>query len=167
MHEHGEGGLVQNHAEAARLFRLAADAGLANAQYDLGLLYYRGFGVRKDTAEAARLWSLAAAQGDAEAQGNLANAYRFGLGVAVDFAAALHFARCAAEQGEPVGAFHMGAIHEHGEGAPVDKRAAVSWYLRGVGGASKELSIESLRRLAAEGVAEAAAALRRLRIAPA
>ena len=59
MHRDGQGSLVQNHAEAARLLGLAAGAGLASAQYGLGGLYYSGRGVREDKAEAKRLWELA------------------------------------------------------------------------------------------------------------
>jgi TPR repeat protein len=166
MHEHGLGGLVQSYAEAARLYRLAAEAGLAAAQFNLGVLYDDGRGVRKDKAEAVRLWKLAAAQGNAEAQGNLANAYRLGDGVAVDFAAALLFARRSADGGNAVGALHMGQIYARGEGVPVDKREAVKWYAKGAE-EGNEACIKGLRALVAEGVAEAAAALRRLRLAPA
>ena len=96
----------------------------------------------------------------------MANAYRFGKGVAVDFAAALLFARRSAEQGERVGAYHVGAIYGLGQGIPVDKREAAKWYAKGAE-KGDEKSIKCLRSLAAEGVAEAAAALRRLRLAPA
>ena len=122
--------------------------------------------MREDKAEAVRLWKLAAAQGDAGAQGNLASAYRFGKGVAVDFAAALLFARRSAEQGEPVGAFHAGGIYTLGQGVPVDKPEAAKWYAKGAEKGDEDC-IERLRRLAAEGVAEASVALRRLRLASA
>ena len=122
--------------------------------------------MREDKAEAVRLWKLAAAQGHVGAQGNLANAYRFGKGVAEDCAAALLFARRSAEQGDPIGAFHVGQIYERGEGVPVDKREAAKWYAKGAE-KGQEGCIKGLRRLAAGGVAEAVAALRRLRLAPA
>ena len=166
MHENDLGGLVQNHAEAARLYRLAADAGYANAQFGLANFFFHGRGVREDKAEAVRLLKLAAAQGHAGAQGNLASAYRSGRDVAVDFAAALLVARRAADGGNAVGAYHAGQIYEFGQGVPVDKREAVKWYAKGAEEGQGEC-IECLRALAAEGVAEASAALRRLRIAPA
>jgi TPR repeat protein len=165
MHEDGLGGLAQNIAEAARLYRLAADAGYAHAQFNLGLLYADGHGVREDEAEAVRLWKLAAAQGLAMAQGDLANAYRMGKGVDVDFAAALLFARRGAEGGSAKGAFHAGGIYHLGQGVPVDKREAVKWFAKGAA-KGHENCIKGLRVLAAEGVAEAATALRRLRLAP-
>ena len=78
---------------------------------------------------------------------------------------ALRFARLSAEQGEPVGAFHAGAIYATGQGVPADYREAARWFARGAV-KGEEHCIEQLRELAAEGVPEAAAALRRLRLAP-
>jgi len=166
MHERGEGGLERSDAQAARLYKLAADAGFSDAIYNLGNGYRDGRGVREDKAEAVRLWKLAAEQGHAGALGNLADAYRFGIGVAVDFAAALLFARRAADGGSPAGAFHAGAIYALGQGVPVDKREASKWFAKGAE-KGDEGCIKCLRDLAAGGVAEAAAALRRLRLAPA
>ena len=66
MYEHGDG-VPQDHAEATRLYRLAAEQGDARAQCNLGLMYEHGDGVPQDHAEAARLYRLAADQGDARA----------------------------------------------------------------------------------------------------
>ena len=46
-----------------RLYRLAADQGHAEAQFNLGVMYVKGTGVPQDYTEAARLLKLAAAQG--------------------------------------------------------------------------------------------------------
>ena len=66
MYDNGAG-VPQDHGEAARLYRLAADQGLANAQYNLGSMLYNGTGEPKDHAEAARLLKLAADQGHSQA----------------------------------------------------------------------------------------------------
>jgi len=66
---------------AAKLFRLAADQGLAEAQFNLAQCYAFGEGVNEDAAEAARLYRLAADQGVAVAQWNLAVCYEKGRGV--------------------------------------------------------------------------------------
>lgn len=50
--------------EAARLYRIAADAGHAPAQCQLGLCYANGRGVPQDCCEAARLFRIAADQGN-------------------------------------------------------------------------------------------------------
>jgi len=56
--------LAKDDREAARLFKLAADQGLREAQYNLGVFYEQGRGgLAKDDREAARLFKLAADQG--------------------------------------------------------------------------------------------------------
>ena len=58
----------EDDAEAVRWYRQAADQGLAEAQFNLGWMYYKGRGVRQDYAEAVRWYRQAAAQGHASAQ---------------------------------------------------------------------------------------------------
>jgi TPR repeat protein len=67
----GLGGVAPDYAEAARLYRLAADQGHAPAQYSLGRMFERGQGVAQDRAEAIRWYRLAAAQGYVFAQTSL------------------------------------------------------------------------------------------------
>ncbi len=61
--------------------RARAEAGDAEAQYNLGLMYVNGEGVPEDDVEAVRLFRLAADQGLAEAQTNLGLMYDNGSGV--------------------------------------------------------------------------------------
>ena len=98
MYDNGEGVLKDN-AEAARWFRLAAEQGDADAQYNLGVMYANGKGVLKDAAEAVRWYRLAAEQGLASAQYNLGVMYDNGEGVLKDAAEAVRWSRLAAEQG--------------------------------------------------------------------
>jgi len=70
-YRHGYGGVAKDYAEAARLYRLAADQGHAFAQYLLGSMFEDGRGVAEDRAEAIRLYRLAAAQGHARAKTKL------------------------------------------------------------------------------------------------
>src|SRR5205085_10779194 len=51
---------------AAVWFRKAADHGIADSQYNLGILYARGIGVEQNLAESFKWFSLAAAQGDVD-----------------------------------------------------------------------------------------------------
>ena len=51
-------GVRQDLVEAVRLYRLAADQGLAEAQFHLGLMYEHGFGVPQNSLEAGRWLSL-------------------------------------------------------------------------------------------------------------
>ena len=52
-----------------------AEQGNADAQYNLGVMYDNGQGVRQDYAEAARWYRKAAEQGNAKAQYNLGSMY--------------------------------------------------------------------------------------------
>ena len=53
MYDRGEG-VPQNDAEAVRWYRMAAEQGVALAQYSLGVMYANGRGVPQDDIEAAR-----------------------------------------------------------------------------------------------------------------
>jgi hypothetical protein len=55
-------GIAQDYAEAARFYGLAAAQGHADAQHNLGNMFFLGRGVAQDYAEAVRLHLLAAAQ---------------------------------------------------------------------------------------------------------
>ena len=66
MFEFGEG-VAQDYAEAVRLYRLAADQGDADAQFNLGVMFEYGQGVAKNRAEAIRWYRLASTQGQAHA----------------------------------------------------------------------------------------------------
>src|ERR1700678_3031156 len=72
-------------ATAYREWKAAADAGDANAEVNLGLLYAAGKGVDRDLAEAMRLYGLAADQGNAQGQYRLGQMYSQGWGVAKSF----------------------------------------------------------------------------------
>lgn len=63
-------------------YRKAADQGDAQAQYNLGIAYDQGNGVRHDVTEAFHWFLRAAERGHAEAQFNVAISYGQGNGIA-------------------------------------------------------------------------------------
>src|SRR3989338_3020925 len=73
-----------------------AKAGDARAQSNLGLMYYDGLVVPKDTAKALEWFQKAAAQGYAEAQYSLGVMYANGLGVPKNAAKAVEWYQKAA-----------------------------------------------------------------------
>ena len=75
-------------ADAVAAIRVAAEQGVADAQFNLGSMYDLGLGVPQDDAEAVRWYRLAAEQGDAGAQYNLGLMYEHGRGVPQDYVAA-------------------------------------------------------------------------------
>jgi uncharacterized protein len=66
---------------AARLWKIWADKGNAEARTLLGAMYWSGEGVPRDHREAARLYLLAANQGYARAQNDIGFMLGFGEGV--------------------------------------------------------------------------------------
>ena len=68
-----------------------AEAGDAESQVELGLLYDKGEGVAKDQVEAVKWFRKAAEQNYADAQYNLAICYERGDGVAEDWVEAYIF----------------------------------------------------------------------------
>ena len=68
----GQNGKPQDYAQAVKYYRLAADQGLAEAQFNLALCYEKGQGVAKNLNEAIRLYRMVAATGDDDAKKALA-----------------------------------------------------------------------------------------------
>ncbi len=58
-------GVAQDHAQAVKWYRRAAEQGQINAQHNLGLMYYFGYGVAKDPAESYFWWIVATGAGHA------------------------------------------------------------------------------------------------------
>ena len=52
------------HLIKGKLYRLSAEQGDAQAQYDLGLMYEQGKGIRKDYALAHMWWNICGSSGD-------------------------------------------------------------------------------------------------------
>lgn len=70
----------RHYLDAARAFEHAAVAGLVEAQYELGLLYEKGMGVRTDSAKARNLYEKAAKQNHILAAEKLAEYFAEGIG---------------------------------------------------------------------------------------
>ena len=112
--------------------RASAEAGDAEAQYDLGVRYDFGWlGVsERDAAEAVTWYRRAAEQGHAKAQYRLGVMYAFGSGVPQDHVEAFAWYRLAGAHGLVRAQYRLGAIYESGSGVPQDYVEAVTWYRR-------------------------------------
>ena len=88
-----------DYAKAAKLNKLYALKGDAQAQYNLGIMYANGQGVVKNDVEAVKWYKLAAAQGFAQAQSNLGIMCAKGEGVVQDYVVAHMWSNLAAAQG--------------------------------------------------------------------
>jgi TPR repeat protein len=128
-----------------------AQQGDVNAQFDLGLKYQLGVGVKQDSVEAVRWYRKAAEQGDAHAQSNLGVMYRNGYGVPKDYAEAARWYRKAADQGDIGGQTELGAMYLNGKGVPKNRSLALYWYNKAAKQGDKDAH-EATQRLKAAGV---------------
>jgi uncharacterized protein len=92
--------LIGEFAQAATWWGKAAQAGDAEAQYNLARLYSQGQGVQASAELAFRWFYAAAQQGIVRAQARLGLLYATGEGVAQDSIAAHQWFHIAAQQGE-------------------------------------------------------------------
>ena len=90
-----------NLAEAARLFRQAAERGSAGGAYQLGLMHEQGLGLERSTVAALPWYGRAASNGVVEAQMKLAEIYSLGSAVPADYVTATFWYRVAELGGEP------------------------------------------------------------------
>jgi uncharacterized protein len=113
---------------ALSLWKPLADQGLADAQFNLGVMYNRGQGVPQDFAEAAKWYRKAADQGVAAAQFMLGVMYRDGQGVPQNFIEAAKWYRKVAEQGDMDAQNYLGKLYAKGQGVPQDYVQSYMWF---------------------------------------
>ncbi len=93
-----------DYATALREWRPIAENGDAVAQYNLGLMYDRGWGVPQDYKEAAKWYTLSAEQGYSEAQTGLGWLFGLGYGIPQDYVRAHMWYNLSASNGDKDGA---------------------------------------------------------------
>jgi hypothetical protein len=97
-------------------------------QYQLGMRYAKGQGVKPDYEAALEWFQKAAAQGYAEAHLAIGGLYDEGMGVPQDYNEAQKQYLKAAELGDARGFMYVGTLHENGNGVPQDYQAAMNLY---------------------------------------
>ena len=117
-----------DYATALRLWLPLANQGDAVAQYNLGLMYERGYGVPQNYVEAMKWYRKAADRGHPTAKFNLGVTYDLGLGVPQNYAEALKWYRLAAEQGHTAALFNLGLMYLNGHGVPQNDAEAMKWF---------------------------------------
>ncbi len=108
---------------------MAAAQGDARAQYNLGVMYDKGQGVRQDYAEAVKWYRMAAEQGNANAQNNLGVMYHMAWGVPQDYVQAHLWYNLAAAQGTDQARKNRDIIADRMTPAQIDEaqRLAREW----------------------------------------
>ena len=112
-----------DYATALRLLRAPAEAGNADAQLLLGIMYQDGEGVPKDAALAAQWIRKAAEQDNATAEFALGVMYHQAMGVPKDDAAAVRWLEKAAKEVPPA-VFALAKLHEDNG----NYAEALKWY---------------------------------------
>ena len=135
-------GVPEDDTEATRWYRMAAEQGIANAQFNLGKMYNTGEGVPKDVVEAVRWYRMAAEQGWAMAQLNLGLMYALGRGVPKDDVQAYAWVNIGAAQiGDEKGGEILGIITKDMTASAITKAQNLSreyWEAYGPNRASSE-----------------------------
>lgn len=128
LYTSGQAGVTQNYERAIDWFKLAARQGIANAAYNLGVMYQQGMGTAQDMDLALNWYRRAAQLGHAEAQYNLGIAYIEGIGTPYNPNMAAAFFKEAAFGGINEAAYNLGLILENGLLGEVRARDALIWY---------------------------------------
>jgi hypothetical protein len=148
--EHGMGVPVDLQA-AAQLYQLAAEKGLASAQFRLGLALTEGSLARHDPL-VGEAWMRRAA-----VAGNLDAAYRLGeryvKGREPDYAEAATWYRLAAEAGHQAAARALGSLYLSGNGVARDAEEGKRWLRAAAKGGHRESQVD-LANLVLEGAVE-------------
>lgn len=116
-----------------------------NSNYNLGVMYFKGQGVKADHLQGLELFKKAAEQGHVNAQFLLGTMYDKGEDVLQDRAVAAKWYRKAAELGHAQAQFNLGLMYTNGEGVEKDRKEAVVWLKKaarqGHNGAGKLLGV--------------------------
>ncbi len=98
-----------------------------SSDFALGVMYYKGQGVKRDTVKAAAYFQMAAEHGHAGAQYNLGLMYYRGIAVPKDNREAARWYTQAAEQGYDKAQYNLGLMYARGDGVETDRRKALQW----------------------------------------
>lgn len=108
--------------------RSYADVGNAIAQYNLGVRYAFGKGIRQDHKKAFEWYQKSANQGVSQAQYNLGVMYDQGLSVRQDHKKASEWYQKSANQQNSKAQYNLGVAYSMGEGVRQNKATAKEWF---------------------------------------
>ena len=153
MYAQGNGEL-QDFSEARQWLQPAADAGLAEAQYQLGMIEENGgTGVVQDRTKSFVLYSKAAAGGNIPAAYRLGIAYRFGRGTRVDEKEAMRWFMVAAEKDNGDAMTNIGILYLQGRGIAQNLKLARQYFDKGAALGNAE-SMRQIANMYLEGNGE-------------
>ena len=121
----------KNYKQAIDLYRKAAEQGNIAGQYNLGIMYEKGLGVKKDATQAIAWYQKGANQKDKDSLRNLINAQIKLAGQFYqdkNFKDSVLWYRKVADLGSAVGQYNLGILYEKGLGVAKDDNQAHSWF---------------------------------------
>jgi TPR repeat protein len=133
----------QDYEYSVHLYKLGAERGNAESQFNLGNMLKNGLGIKQDIIEAERLYNLAATQGYKNAQieletvkqlsptdfNKLGNMYLDGKDVKKDYSKAVHFYTLGATLGNAEAQYNLGNMYKNGLGIKQDYAEAEKFFL--------------------------------------
>ena len=119
-------------------FKESAEQGYAPAQYNLGVYYQYGTGIKIDLNKAFIWYKKSAEQGYPSAQNNLGVAYQFGTGIKIDLNKAFIWYKKSAEQGDTRGLINLGLCYQYGTGTKIDLEKAKKYYQKALSSSNDE-----------------------------
>jgi TPR repeat protein len=105
----------------------AADTGNADAQSNIGGLYFNGNGVQQDYEQAMNWFIAAANNGSTDAMYSIGNMYLLGNGAPIHIPTAIEWYTKAANLGDKFGQYSLGEIFKNEVGFK-DLQKSVNWY---------------------------------------
>ena len=118
----------QNYTEAFKYCKKSAEQGHEEAQFNLGVMYEDGRGVKQDYFKAFEWYQKAAEKGYADAQFNLGFMYANGQGVKQDYFKAVEWYQKAAEQGDASAQYNLGIMYKNGLGVKQNYTKAKEYF---------------------------------------
>jgi len=118
----------KNYTEAIKWYRIAADQGDADAQYNIGFMYDNGYGVKRDSETAVKWYQKAVKQGNPRGQFKLGCHYLWSSGVTKNPNEGVKLIRIAAEKGYAKAQSYFGDMYRIGSYVTKDLQEALKWY---------------------------------------
>ena len=119
---------AKNYKKAYEIYQALADEGDAKAQYNLGLMYASGDGVKYDANQAASWYKKSADQGYKEAQYALAVMIFNKELETLDYTQAVKWYQAAAAQGHIKSQENLGMLFYRGDAIEQDINSSIYWF---------------------------------------
>jgi TPR repeat protein/serine/threonine protein kinase len=122
-------GTAKDVNEAARLWKIAANKGIASAQYNMAVMAKNGWGgERKSEYNAFSWYKRSADNAYTNGQFETAERYASGLGVSKNLGSAYSYYKKAAEAGHEEAQHKLGHLYQNGQGVTKNTSQAIHWF---------------------------------------